>query len=456
MNAQQISQRQTSNPFLTANFAPVQTENVIYDLPVKGSIPEELNGRFLRIGPNPAPGSAGKNYHWFMGTGMVHGLRLEGGKAKWYRNNYVITDAVAGILKKNKLMRPRQVRGGSVNTNVLAIGGELYALVEAGEMPVKLDGDLESQSYSDFGGSLEAGFSAHPRKDPVTGNLHAITYAPGRAHLDYLVVDKTGQSKKVAQLKAPHQPLIHDTAITRSFVVVLDLPVTFSLLLAASGTFPYTWNRKQQPRIGLLPRDDNQSESREIRWFEAPSCFVYHILNAYEKGDQVIIDVVKNALNFEAKFFDHNHKAPSLVRWTIDLSTSKVSEQILCEYPVEFPRLNDKFVGEANRYGYTATMTENLELGPTYKHDLVTGETQIHDYGPGRSSLEPVFVARQNAVEEDDGFIISYVHDRDTDKSEVVILDAQDFTGEPLASIQLPVRVPYGFHGNWIADGELR
>lgn len=454
--AETQSAKNSANPFLVANFAPVADENVITDLAVTGTIPEELTGRFLRIGPNPSSMPNPKQYHWFLGTGMVHGLRLNGGKAEWYRNNFVLTDNAARDLKRKQLPYPRKTHGGSVNTNVLNIGGELYALVEAGALPMKLDGNLQTTAYSDFNGTLKGAFSAHPRRDPLTGELHVLAYQPGKKYIEYLVVDKSGMSRTAAQISAPHQPMIHDTAITPSFVVVLDLPMTFDLVTAVSGKFPYAWNRKQQPRIGLLPRNGDVSS---MRWFEAPSCYVYHIMNAYEDGDKVIVDVVKNSTYFDSSAAQRSTNSAvngfTLVRWVLDLRTGKLSETQLAEQSVEFPRLNDSKIGQSYRYGYTAQFTADLAFGSAYKHDLLSGETVEHNFGAGRATMEPVFVAKANGKAEDDGWLLSYVYDQNTNRSDVVILDAQDFEGAPVATIHLPVRVPFGFHGNWVADCDL-
>jgi carotenoid cleavage dioxygenase len=442
-----------SNPFLVANFAPVTEENVISDLTVTGSIPEELEGRFLRIGPNPSSKQNSKHFHWFLGTGMVHGVRLKGGRAEWYRNSYVLTDNAARDLKRPPLSYPRKTHGGSVNTNVLSIGGELYALVEAGALPMKLDGNLQTTAYSDFSGTLKGAFSAHPRRDPATGELHALAYEPGKKYIDYLVVDTAGLSRTAARIAAPHQPMIHDTAITPSFVIVLDLPMTFDIVSAVSGKFPYVWNRKMQPRIGLLPRS---GDADGIIWFEAPLCYVYHIMNAFEEAGKVVVDVVKNATYFDADVIKRGVKPPTLVRWVLDLQTGNLAETQLSEQSVEFPRLNDSRVGQPYRFGYTAQFSTDLQFGSVCKHDLKTGETLEHNYGPGRAAMEPVFVPKANAEAEDEGLLLSYVYDQNTNRSDVVILDAQDFEGAPVATVHLPVRVPFGFHGNWVPDADLR
>jgi carotenoid cleavage dioxygenase len=437
------------NPYLQGNFAPVEVETTAFDLPVLGRIPEELAGRFLRIGPNPAGPIDPANYHWFTGSGMVHGLRLRGGKAEWYRNRYVVSDRLVPVLGRPGLPGPRNGFGdNTANTNVIDMGGRTYAIVEAGGLPVELTYGLESVARSNLEGTLPHGFSAHPKADAVTGEMHVLTYQPGLEALSYLVVGADGRSRTIADIPAPHCPMIHDVAFTASKVIVLDLPVTFSMAALQHG-FPFAWDAERTPRVGLLPRDGDLSG---LRWIEAPACYVFHVMNAFDDGEAVVIDVVRHPKMFDAERRGPSEGDPILVRWRIDLASGRLSEAVLEERGCEFPRFNDAYAGQAYRYGYTAGTDALRSFGPLYKHDVITGRTETHDHGPGRSTLEPVFVARENAKAEDDGWILSYVYDAARNASDVVILDAQGFGDEPVAVIPLPVRVPFGFHGNWLAD----
>jgi carotenoid cleavage dioxygenase len=447
------SARPTSaNPFLQGNFAPVEVETTAFDLSVTGQIPEELNGRLLRIGPNPHGPVDPARYHWFTGHGMVHCLRLRGGKAEWYRNRYVVSDEIAAAIGRKPLEGPRGAFENA-NTNVVDMGGRTYAIVEAGGLPVEIDYELESVARSNLGGSLRHGFTAHPKFDPLTGELHALTYQPGLQALSYLVVDADGRSRNLADIPAPHCPMIHDVAFTGRFAIVLDLPVTFDIKQLGRG-FPFAWDAERTPRIGLLPRDGNLAG---LRWIEAPSCYVFHVMNAYDEGPKngeegVVIDVVRHPRMFDRERRGPSEGEPILVRWRIDLATGKLSETVLDERGCEFPRFNDAFGGQPYRYGYTAGTSALVAFGGAYKYDLTAGRTEVHDFGPGRSTLEPVFIPRQGGASEDDGWVVSYVYDANRDASDVVILNAQDFEGPPQAVIHLPVRVPFGFHGNWLPD----
>jgi carotenoid cleavage dioxygenase len=440
----------TANPFLAGNFGPVTEETTAFDLPVQGEIPEALDGRLLRIGPNPIdPDPAA--YHWFMGSGMAHGLRLRGGRAQWYRNRWIVSDDIAARIDRAPIAGPRNGFGsGNANTNIVDMGGRTYAIVEAGALPVELTDELESVARSSLGGTLAHGFAAHPKVDAVTGELHAITYQPGLQALQYLVVDKAGVSRTVAEIPAPHGPMVHDTAITQTWAIILDLPVDFDMSLVGKG-FPFSWNSRRTPRVGLLPRDGDLAG---LRWIEAPSCYVFHVMNAYDDAatNTVVMDVVRHPRMFATEMRGPSEGQPILVRWSIDLATGTLSETVLDDRGLEFPRFNDAHAALPYRYGYSAGTTALLSFGAAYKHDVQAGRNETHDFGPGRASLEPVFVAREGATAEDDGYVMTYVFDAARNASDVVILDAQDFTGPPLATITLPVRVPFGFHGNWIAS----
>jgi carotenoid cleavage dioxygenase len=248
--------------------------------------------------------------------------------------------------------------------------------------------------------------------------------------------------------------MVHDCAITGRYVVLYDLPVTFNMEAAAEGaSLPYRWNPDHPPRVGLLPLD---GPADAVRWFDAPSCFVFHTLNAYDVTDggrdQVVIDLVRHPRMFATLLNGPYEGLPSLERWTIDLDAGKVTTDVLDDRGQEFPRIDERLTGRPHRYGYAAAFGQGIEHGPALKHDLAAGTREEHHYGDGRVTLEPVFVPRSASAAEDDGWVMSYVYDATTDRSDIVILDAGDFAGEPVATVHLPVRVPFGFHGSWLPD----
>lgn len=438
------------NAYLSGNFAPMASEITAVNLKTRGRIPAELEGRLLRIGPSPIGPVNRTFYHWFTGTGLVHGLRLRGGRAEWYRSRFTMSADAAAALSKPPIPGPGNGQT-AVNTHVTAIGDRVYAIVEAGQVPIELDYNLESVARSDFGGTLEGGFTAHPKRDPLTGELVALAYQTGRPTLRYLVVDAAGRAATQANIPAPHQPMVHDVGFTRNFIIVMDLPVTLQPQRLPEHTFPYFWNDQQTPRIGLLPRSGDLDG---LVWIEAPACYVFHIVNAYEtEAGEVVADVVRHPRIHEFDRHGPNEGRPVLMRWTLDRARGRLTEGVLDEHGGEFPRIDDRRGGQDYRYGYTAHWWgDKVSCGPLYKHDVHTGRTEVHNFGPSYASMEPVFVPRSGATTEDDGYVLAYVYDAERNTSDVVILSAQDFAGPPLAVVELPVRVPFGFHGSWVPD----
>jgi carotenoid cleavage dioxygenase len=440
-----------ANPYLTGNFAPVSAELTAFDLRVEGAIPRELNGRLLRNGPNPVGTPEPGNYHWFTGNGMVHGLRLRDGRAEWYRNRFVRDDAVTAAKGWPTTPGPRHGMGSGVaNTNVIGHAGRTWAIVEAGGLPVELSDELETVAYSNFGGTLPGSFTAHPKRDPDTGELHAVVYYWEWDYVQYVVVGTDGRVRRTVNVPVPGKPMVHDCAITERYVVLFDLPCTFDVEAAMTTPFPYVWNPDYGARVGLLPRDGGAGD---VRWLEVPLCYVFHPLNAYETADgQVVLDVVRHPKMFARDKLGPNEGAPTLDRWLLDPSSGKVREERFDDRGHEFPRHDERRIGKPIRYGYTATLADGLRMGALHKHDLVKRSNETRDEGQGRAFLEPVFVPRTPDAAEDDGWILAYLYDAPSDGGQVVILHAQDFGGDPVARIHLPQRVPFGFHGNWVED----
>ncbi|MBW2244177.1 MAG: carotenoid oxygenase family protein [Deltaproteobacteria bacterium] len=443
----------TTSPFLSGNFAPIEEEFTATDLEVKGELPRELNGRLLRIGPNPV--APVEPYHWFTGNGMVHGLRLRDGRAEWYRNRYVRDDEVIEAKGWPEVPGPRHGMGGNTaNTNVISHAGKTWAIVEAGGLPVELTDDLETVTRSDFGGTLQGSFSAHPKKDPLTGELHAVTYYWEWDHLKHVVVGTDGRVRRSLEVPVPGGPMVHDTAITESQVVLFDMPCIFDPgVMEQGGSFPYTWRPDYGTRIGLLPLE---GAADDVRWFEIDNCYVFHPLNAYDAGNgQVVLDAVRHE-----KVFDQETNAtegnPMLTRWTFDLAGGSVKEEQLDDRPIEFPRHDERKLGRKLRYGYASSFVpsddEAVNFTEIIKYDLEAGSSESWKPGKGRAPMEAVFVPRSDDSAEDDGFLLSYVYDAAEDRTDVVVLDAANITAGPIASVPLPTRVPFGFHGNFVPD----
>ena len=442
------------NRYLVGNYAPVSEEVTAFDLEVIGELPTELNGRYLRNGPNPISPVDPATHHWFIGDGMVHGIRLREGRAEWYRNRYVGSSNVSQVRGCPDIPgRNWNNSPGGPNTNVGTFAGTTWAMVEAGGVPVELTDELETVGRNDFHGTLPGAFTAHPKVDPVTGEMHAMVYAWAEwmDHIQYVRVGKDGRVNRTVDIPLPGMSMVHDMSITDRYVVVYDQPVLVDLDLAFASRFPFRWNDEYGNRVGLMPREGTAAD---IVWVDVPVGYVFHPMNAYDTPDgKVVLDVcfydVMMRDDLQGPFGD---STPRLVRWEIDPSSRRVLATTIDEHFSEFPRHRGSLTGKPYRFGYCAQPDSSSMHWPTIKHDLVTGQRHVFDHGPGRGAGEPVFVARPGSNVEDDGWVVTFVHDGNDDSAEFVVLDAQNFDRGYVARVRLPQRVPFGFHGNWCPD----
>jgi carotenoid cleavage dioxygenase len=267
-------------------------------------------------------------------------------------------------------------------------------------------------------------------------------------HVQYIVVGVDGRVRRTVDVPLPGMTMLHDMSLTERFAVVYDLPCTVDLDLAFAGRFPFRWNPDHGARVGLLPREGTAAD---IVWIDVPTCYSFHPMNAFDAPDgSVIID-----LCVYDRMFDTDLLGPfgdclaRLERWVLQPGTRTSSVTVLDGAPCEFPRHRGAVTALPYRYGYYVRPFADRHW-PTVKIDLHTGECTELDHGAGRASGEPVFVAREGATAEDDGWLLTFVHE--LDRAEFVVLDAQDLRRGPVARVPLPQRVPLGFHGNWVSD----
>ena len=444
------------HPFLTGIHEPLSGEYTLDALEVSGSIPAELDGTYVRNGPNPAVAPNPATYHWFTGVGMVHGVRLQDGKALWYRNRWIRGVEASAHLGEPPLPGARPGGLDAPNTNVLGHAGAIWAIVEAGGWPVRLDSELRSIAHDPFGGTLKGSFSAHPHLDPDSGEMHAICYeGTDQNIIRHVVVDAQGKVRREEPITVQHGPSIHDCMITQNYVIILDLPVTFSMkTLLAGHVFPYQWNPDHKARVGLMPKEGTNAD---VIWCDVEPCYVFHPCNAFEQADgTVIMDVCAHDSMFASSTQGPDSKSVPFERWTIDPAAHKVNRQVIDSASQEFPRPNELLMGKPYRYAYCLAMPEGgtetfLNETSLIKHDLQAGTKQVHDFGPQRYPGEFVFIPKAEAVAEDDGWLMGLVIDMDSQTTDLVILDAARFEAAPQARITIPHRIPPGFHGNWVA-----
>jgi len=462
-----MSAESSPNMFLQNNFAPWSSEGAARDLPVVGRIPRELNGTYYRNGPNPAFPPLGR-YHWFDGDGMIHAVTLDDGRAS-YRNRYVLSRGLReeqeagralyrGLLEFQATEIPGFKNTG--NTNIVWHAGKLLALVEAALPTRMMAGPLDTVGEYDFDGRLAGPMTAHPKLDPETGEMLFFGYSPFPPYLTYHVAAADGALVRSEVIDVAWPSMMHDFAITRDHVIFILCPLVFSFERLAERGGAFSWEPERGTRLGIMPR---RGGNADVRWFDTDPSYVFHPMNAYEDGDAIVLDVARyGRLDFmsavaveEPGYRDAN--AARLHRWRIDLARGGVASTPLDDIVTEFPRVDERRLGRRHRFGYMAAREPELNDGaqPLWtavrKYDLERGGVTERRFGAGNGVGEPLFVPRTAAAGEDDGWVLVLVYDAAHDTSDFWILDAQDVAGEPVARVALPHRVPYGFHGNWVA-----
>ncbi len=439
-----MASKAVETPFwMSGNFRPVDTITDATKLRVSGEIPADLNGRYFRNGPNP---KAHPSADWFLGEGMIHGVEISNGQANWYRNRYVETPLLDLDVITNE---NRMVRGNSLaNTHIVGHAGKILALQET-QVPIEMTTDLETVGPYDFGGALERNMTAHPKICPKTGEMLFFGYGIMPPFLTYHRVSATGDLVQTEIIDVKAATMVHDFAITENYVLFLDLPMLWDLKKLSQPGIPISYDESYGARIGVMPRTGN---SDDVRWFEIEPCYIYHTMSAFEQGNQVIFNAPK--LVGYTSVGMKNPPIPKLHRWTLDLDSGTVREEQIDDLGVDFPVTSPTFAGLPHKHGYAAEFdTSGMPyiLG-FHKYDIESGQRTCHRFADGRTGSEASFIPAKNGKDEDDGYLMTFVYDASEDQSELVILNAKEMADEPLARIHLPVRVPTGFHGSWIAD----
>ncbi len=455
------------NAFLQGNFAPWRMEGVAEDLEVTGRIPHELAGTYYRNGPNPAFEPPGR-YHWFDGDGMIHAIALGDGRAH-YRNRYVSSAGLkeergagrglfSGLLDIDPSEAPRFKNTG--NTNIVWHAGRLLALMEAA-FPTRMEPrTLETLGELDFDGRLAGAMTAHPKMDPETGEMLFFGYSPFPPHLQYHVADREGRLVRSEVIDVAWPSMMHDFAITKDHVIFILCPLVFSFENLAKRGGVFSWEPERGTRLGVMPRSGGNAD---VKWFETEASYVFHPMNAFAEGDAIVLDVARyGRLDFMSPQAAANpswrdENAARMHRWRIDLQAGGVKSTPLDDIVTEFPRVDERRLGRRYRFGYTAAREPELNDGaqPLWtavkKYDFERGTAETRRFGAENGVGEPLFVPRGEGAAEDDGWVLVLAYDHARNTSDFYILDARDVRGEPVAVVHLPHRVPYGFHGNWVA-----
>ncbi|MGO3933375.1 carotenoid oxygenase family protein [Rhodopseudomonas pseudopalustris] len=463
----------TGIPDACDNLAPIPMECDAPSLPIKGELPRELNGTLYRNGANPQ--FASPNAHWFFGDGMLHAFRLENGRAS-YRNRWVRTpkwlaEHAAGRalygefnLKLPDAPRSAPDDGNVANTNIVFHAGRLLALEEA-HLPIEIERDtLATRGYCDYGGALKGPFTAHPKIDPVTGEMLFFGYnaaGPLKRTMSFGAIDASGHVTRFEYFKAPYAAMVHDFIVTENYVLFPILPLTGSIWRAMRGRPPYAWDPGKGSYVGVMKRTGT---TRDIRWFRGDACFVFHVMNAWEDGTKIVADVMQSE---EAPLFTHpdgrrtdpEKGRARLCRWSFDLAgnTNAFKRSYLDDISGEFPRIDERRAGLRSGHGwYACASPETPMLG------MLTGLVHVDGNGHRRARYllptgdtigEPVFVPRKPDSAEADGWLLTVIWRSCENRSDLAVFNAADIAGGPIALVQLGHRVPDGFHGNWVAAG---
>ena len=441
--------------WLQGNYAPVMDEIDATDLEVRGALPPELSGYYVKNSSNPPRSDSP---HWFFGDGMVHGLTLANGAATTYRNRWVRTDPFVSGLGFGQ-GAPGGTNSQS-NVSVFRHGGKLLSSGEVG-FPYELNAaDLSTVGAWNYSGVLQGSFTAHPKVDPATGRMHAFGYGFTAPFLEYYIIEPDGTMSHREPIATPRSTMIHDFQITETDAIFWDMPIVFDLDAAiayindpAGQPLPYQWKPEYGSRIGIMPLTGGADQ---IKWYEIEPCYVFHSVNAFRRGDEVVVDVCRLSSVFaEGKLGGE----PSLNRWTVNTATGTVTDEVhTTENPGDLPGRDPRRVGREHRYGYLTGTRENsdtVEFGPIIKHDFTNGSRDIWEPGPTRHASEPLFVPGDAAdLAEDAGWLLTFVHDEAAGESVLAVLDATAVAAGPVAEVVIPQRVPYGFHGAWVPTAQ--
>lgn len=460
---------------LSGRFAPVSAEVDEAGLRVEGDLPADLDGVYLRNGPNPRFAPIGSYLYPIDGDGMLHGVWLSEGRAR-YRNRFVRTPAVCaeeaagralwGGIESMITPGPEEVGPELAHTfkdlpdiNVVRHGGRLLALAES-DCPFRIGPDLETLGKETFGGGLPAGITAHPKIDPRTGEMAVFCYALEAPYLTWSMLGPDGQVGRdptpVADVDEP--VMIHDMALTGRHLVLVLAPAFLDLQAAMQGGSFLDWRPERGTRIALIPRDGGP-----VRWAHDSAFWAWHTVNAHDAEDgRVVLDYVQWPGPGLGPHPAADGGAPhGLARAVMDPATGSLRRELLDDARVEFPRVDDRVLaGPHRRIAVAAGSGRTPDLLPGEYDALrwydVRGDgTSAETWDAGDLSVgEPVFAPVPGTTGADEGYWLTFATDRTDLTSWLLVLPGDNPADGPVARVRIPVRVPLGLHGAWLPTEE--
>ncbi|CAN6713011.1 unnamed protein product [Malus baccata var. baccata] len=485
---------------LSDNYAPVTEELPPTECElIQGPLPPCLDGVYIRNGPNPQYLPQGQPYHHFEGDGMLHSVKISQGRATLcsrYVKTYKYTTERKTDMKYT--LRFSIITGqlnpangyGVANTSLALFGNRLYALCEV-DLPYAVsltsNGDIQTMGRCDFNEKLSVSMTAHPKIDPETGETFAFRFSAVRPFLTYFHFDADGTKHPDVPIFSMRRPsIIHDFAITKKYAVFVDIQITLDptmhgherkrpldpIKVITTGGSPVVFYPSKVPRIGVLPR--YAVDESEIRWFDVPGFNILHTINAWEDEEDTdtIVLVAPNVLSAQNIIERLDLFRSSVEKVRINLKTGIVMRLPISIRNVELGVINQAYVGKKNKFVYGSVAEESmlpdydsipkcaelvkLDLDVSSNRDGRTVASRM--YGPNCYGGEPFFVAREPEnpnAEEDDGYLVSFVHDEKTGESRFLVMDAKSPQLDIVAVLKLPRRVPYGFHGLFVKEKDL-
>ncbi len=466
------------NPLLEGGYAPIEEEIEAFDLSAEGDIPTDLSGAYVRNGPNPRYQPRGR-YHMFDGDGMLHAARFENGSVS-YRNRWIRTrgfemEGEAGRAIWPGLMetpdRGLPVAWGSdhwlkdaSNTDVIPFNGKLLTTFYQCGIPYIVDAtSLDTVGPLDAEGLKIRQVSAHSRTDLATGELMFFDYDAKPPYMTYGVLNADGSLRCFSEIELPGARLPHDMAITPNYSILMDLSLFWNPDLLQRDIHKVEFHPDLPSRFAILPRHGGNAD---IRWFEVEPCYIYHVINSWEDGNEVVLDVCRMRTPEPGPEKTQQYagsKYASLLAWAsmdaqyyryrFDMETGQTKEEIIDDEFIEFPTINQYFQGRESRRSYHAYIPqgEPLRMAGIVSYDTKAGTSEKYVYEQGVYASEPVFAPRDGAVQEDDGCVMTFVENmNEGGKTELHLFDPNNVTDGPFTRVAIPRRMPMGFHACWM------
>ncbi|MDH6268200.1 carotenoid cleavage dioxygenase-like enzyme [Rhizobium sp. SG_E_25_P2] len=471
-------------------YKPARFEGEIYDLEVDGTVPDEIDGTFFQVAPDPQyPPMLGDDI-FFNGDGAITAFTFKNGHVD-FKRRYVMTErlkaqraaraSLHGIYRNRYTNDPsvRELNNSTANTNVVVHGGKLLALKED-SAPYALDPvTMETIGLWDFNGQLtSATFTAHPKIDPANGDLLCFGYeARGDATPDivYYEIDSSGRKKRETWIVAPYAAMIHDFAVTENYVIFPLMPLTSDLDRMKNGGRHFEWQPGLDQLFGVLRRD---GDGRDVRWFKAPNGFQGHTLNAFDDRGRIFIDMPITSGNIFYFFPQADGTVPppetlasNMMRLTIDMNSTANGLDMapLTRFPCEFPRSDDRYMGRHYSHGFVIAMDPSkpfneAQIGPRpfqffnqLAHiNVSTGRIKTWFADDQSCFQEPIFVPKSADAAEGEGYVIALRNRLLEQATDLLILDAQHLDEGPIATVKLPIRLRMSLHGNWVPSLAVR